>query len=104
MIEVKSGYNVDAFSFLLKGYSKEVLVMNGIKYGWQLNWACYPRLCGKIVPNHPTVEREFPLESKKWFQDQVEKGMLIGPIKRSQIPWPNITTHPLHSVMKDETL
>ena len=86
-IEIKSGYNIPLFSFLLQGYDKEKLLINGIKYGWQLNWTCFPLLCGKVIQNHPSVEKEYPIQSKRWFEEQVEKGMLVGPIDRKKIPW-----------------
>ena len=103
-IEVKSGYNLNVFWFLLQGYKKETLVNNGVCYGWQLGWTGNPALCGKVVPNHPNVENEYLLQTKDWFQDQDSKGMLVGPIKRERILWNNITTHPLYSVSKDEIL
>ena len=56
------------------------------------------------MPNHPTVEKEYPLQTQEWLKDQVERGMLVGPICRKEIPWRNLTTHPLHSVVKDEQL
>ena len=101
-IPVKSGYNTDAFSFMLRGYPKENLIVNGVTFGWQLGWTGYPLLSGRVTLNHPTVERQYPLQTQKWINDQVDKGMLIGPISRKEIPWRNLTTHPLHSVTKDE--
>ena len=59
-------------------------------------------LCGRVILNHPTVEKEYPLQTEKWLKEQVSKGMIVGPVERDQIPWRNLTTHPLHSVVKDE--
>ena len=102
-MKIKSGYNIDAFNFMLQGYPKEKLISNGVTYGWQLNWTGYPHLSGKIVSNHPTVEQQYPLQTAKWIEDQVRKGMLVGPIRRKDIPWRNLSTNPLHSVLKDES-
>ena len=82
---VKSGYNVEAFRFLLKGYPKETMVSNGIAIGWQLGWHGSPLLAGKVISNHPSVERDYPLQTKTWLEDQVAKGMLVDPIDRKTL-------------------
>ena len=102
-IEVRSGFNIPAFKLLLQGYEKEELVLGGIRYGWPLNWSRFPPLHGVTVPNHPTVEKEFPLATKEWREEQICRGMIVGPIKREELPWDEILTIPLHSVIKEES-
>ena len=103
-IEVKCGYNKEAFKLLLDGYEKRDLLLNGVLYGWPYNWSGTPELHGFTVPNHPSVERDHPLATQKWLQEQIDKGMIVGPIAREDLPWEKVTTIPLHSVVKDEVL
>ena len=63
-IPVKSGYNIEAFRYMLRGYPKEKLLTDGIAYGWPLNWKGYPLPHSITVPNHPSVERDFPLATQ----------------------------------------
>ena len=78
-ILVKSGMNIPAWTLLLKGYKHENLILDGLSYGWPLNWTCSPFLSCQTVKNHPTAEQQFPTLMKEWYLDQVEKGMLVGP-------------------------
>ena len=103
-VKVKSGFNTEAFRFLLQGYENAEMIVNGVTYGWPLGWTAYPLPHCQTVPNHPTVEREYPLATKEWLQEQIEHGMIVGPFPREKIPWRNISTIPLHSVVKDEQL
>jgi hypothetical protein len=100
-IEIKSGMNIPAWLFLLKGYKQEEKIAKGIAYGWPLNWTCSPFLSCQTLKNHPTAERQYPLLFKDWYQDQVNKGMLVGPCSREDLPWKNLSTIPLQSVIKD---
>ena len=100
-IKLKSGMNLPAWSLLLKGYKEEKLILDGLSYGWPLNWTCSPFLSCKTVRNHPTAEEQFPTLMKEWYLDQVDKGMLVGPCERKDLPWPNLSTIPLQSVVKD---
>ena len=61
-------------------------------------------LHGLTIPNHPSVQRDYPLATELWLTDQLEKGMLVGPLKRSELPWTSVSTIPLHSVAKDEKM
>ena len=103
-VEIKSGLNIPAWKFFLQGYDKEKVVLDGITYGWLLNWTCNPPLCGQTIPNHPTAEKKYPVLFKEWTKSQTDLGMLIGPLRRDQLPWPNLTTVPLHTVDKDVKL
>jgi hypothetical protein len=100
-IQVKSGMNIPAWKLLLEGYKHEDLILDGLSYGWPLNWTCSPYLSCQTVKNHPTAEKQFPELIKDWYLDQVEKGMLVGPSQREELPWANLSTIPLQSVIKD---
>ena len=100
-IQVKSGMNIPAWKLLLEGYKHEDLILDGLSYGWPLNWTCSPYLSCQTVNNHPTAEKQFPELIKDWYLDQVEKGMLVGPSQREELPWANLSTIPLQSVIKD---
>ena len=100
-IEIKSGMNIPAWRFFLKGYPKEKVVLDGVTYGWLLNWTCSPPLSGMTISNHPTAEARYPLLFQEWTKTQVDLGMLVGPASREQLPWRNLTTVPLHTVDKD---
>ena len=100
-IKLKSGMNLPAWTFLLNGYRDEKLITDGLSYGWPLNWTCTPFLSCQTVRNHPTAEKQFPTLIKEWYLDQVQKGMLVGPCKREDLPWTNLSTVPLQSVVKD---
>ena len=100
-ILVKSGMNIPAWTLLLKGYKHENLILDGLSYGWPLNWTCSPFLSCQTVKNHPTAEKQFPAQIKDWYLDQVERGMLVGPCQREDLLWANLTTSPLQSVVKD---
>ena len=100
-IEIKSGMNLPAWRLLLKGYKNEKIILNGLTYGWPLNWTCKPFLSCQTVRNHPTAEKQFPDLMTEWYLDQVSKGMLVGPCKREDLPWRNLSTIPLQSVVKD---
>ena len=100
-IEIKSGMNMPAWRLLLKGYKHEKMITDGLAYGWPLNWTCSPFLSCQTVPNHPTAEKQFPILIKEWYLDQVDKGMLVGPCQREDLPWANLSTIPLQSVVKD---
>ena len=86
---------------LMKGHKDEKLIIDGLSYGWPLNWTCTPYLSCQTVRNHPTAEKQFPALIKDWYLDQVEKGMLVGPCRREDLPWKNLSTIPLQSVVKD---
>ena len=100
-IEIKSGMNIPAWRLLLKGYRHEKMIIDGLAYGWPLNWTCSPSLSCQTVPNHPTAEKQFPALIKEWYLDQVDKGMLVGTCQREDLPWANLSTIPLQSVVKD---
>ena len=100
-IEIKSGMNLPAWRLLLKGYKNEEIILNGLAYGWPLNWTCRPFLSCQTVRNHPTAEKQFPDLMTEWYMDQVSKGMLVGPCQREELPWRNLSTIPLQSVVKD---
>ena len=100
-IDLKSGMNLPVWKFLLKGYKDEQMITNGLTYGWPLNWTCAPLLSCQTIKNHPTAEQQFPLLIQEWYLDQVQKGMLVGPCTRDDLPWPNLSTVPLQSVVKD---
>ena len=100
-IEIKSGMNLPVWKFLPKGYKDEQIITNGLAYGWPLNWTCAPLLSCQTIKNHPTAEQQFPLLIQEWYLDQVQKGMLVGPCTRDDHPWPNLSTVPLQSVVKD---
>ena len=100
-IEVKSGMNIPAWKMLMKGHKDEKLIIDGLSYGWPLNWTCTPYLSCQTVRNHPTAEKQFTALIKDWYLDQVEKGMLVGPCRREDLPWKNLSTIPLQSVVKD---
>ena len=103
-IEIKYGMNIPAWRFFLKGYPKEKIVLDGVTYGWLLNWTCFPPLSGMIISNHPTAEARYPLLFQEWTKTQVDLGMFVGPASREQLPWRNFTTVPLHTVDKDVKL
>ena len=100
-IEVKSGMNLPAWRLLLKGYKDEKMIIEGLSYGWPLNWTCSPLLSGQTIKNHPTAEQQYPALIKDWYLDQISKGMLVGPYKREDLPWRNLSTFPLQTVVKD---
>ena len=37
----------------------------------------------------------------EWYLDQVVKGMLVGHCERKDLPWTNLSTIQLQSVVKD---
>ena len=92
-VVVPSGLNIDMWDKYATGHSDDVLVLNGVRYGFPLQYTGGPKSSSSHetnstpVPNHSSATR-YPEAVDHYLAIEVEKGAMVGPFQTPPfIPW-----------------
>ena len=89
-IPVPSGLHVPAWRRIATGHPHDITVLEGITYGFSLQYYGPPLPSGGSVVNHQSASM-YPEQVEKYIEKEVREGALLGPFEEKPFTWQHVS-------------
>ena len=89
-LQVPSGLNVHAWEAIKTGHPDDTLVLDGVQYGFTLQYTGPPNPTESHVNNHSSANT-FPTKVREYIRKELEHGAMLGPFKTPPFEWVHIS-------------